>query len=310
MRVLDFSFLGVPGRVSQVGLQVSVTAAKGGGSAIRADGWAVWLLPRPGWERVPSGVREVRAFALTGGLPEGTSVVPRGSRRFPLGTTTARAEVRRLTGWVNTREAAQPGVTSCPMLGFRTVLLGLRFLARPGAKPLAQVVEDGCGGLALQVRGRPLAHLEERSNLAGLLWRLRALPECTPAQLRASASAPSATPGPPWITTSTIAFSDVSSHACALKGFPRVALRTASGARLPTRVSDSNFPSRVVTLAPRLTAIVNVSWPSAGRSCKGPRAGSMVLTLPGTARPFVVSVGSSAHPATPCRGKIRVDAIQ
>ncbi len=228
--------------------------------------------------------------------------VSAGSHLFPLGTVTAPVRMRKLVAWLNTREAAQPGLEfSCPLLGSWTVVHGLRFLGHPGSKPLAQVVEDGCGGLVFQLRGRPIAHLEERSDLAGLLWRLRTLRGCARSQLAASASAPSATPGPPWITTMTVQVRNVSSSACGLKGFARVGLRAPSSAPLPTHVTDSKFSPQVVTVAPRLSASVDISWPSASRSCGGPRVGSLVVTLPGIGRPFVVRVGSPPLPVTPCR---------
>jgi hypothetical protein len=51
---VTFAFPVVPGRIAEEGLGVGVTAARGGGTALRADGVAVWLIPRPAGEVVPS----------------------------------------------------------------------------------------------------------------------------------------------------------------------------------------------------------------------------------------------------------------
>ena len=58
-----FSLPPVAGVLTQRLLGVTAVPLADGATAVRTDGEAVWLTPRPRWERIPAGVRSV---VLTG----------------------------------------------------------------------------------------------------------------------------------------------------------------------------------------------------------------------------------------------------
>jgi hypothetical protein len=193
--------------MSDEALGVAVTAATGGGTAMRADGQAVWLIPRPTQEVVPAGTRAVSV-----------SIDRLGGGQFPVSTVTAPRKIRQLLRFVDSRQLAQPGVTACREIGPDTTVLDLRFLAPSRGTPLARVVENGCGGLSLSIQGHSEPGLEEDVNLTGLLWKLGALPVCRAAQLSGSTTLPTRFPAPPELMAE-IGFRDVSSTTCSLNGF-------------------------------------------------------------------------------------------
>jgi hypothetical protein len=127
-------------------LAVSITAAQGGGSAIRADAEVEWLIPRPRSERVPAGVRlvtitDTRVDVHTGRSTTSTIVV------------TDAARVRRIVGLVDALTLDELGEVSCPSPS--GPLLDLRFYAKWGGRVLGQATTPGyCDTVAFEVRGR------------------------------------------------------------------------------------------------------------------------------------------------------------
>jgi hypothetical protein len=287
----------VPVRISEDGVGVGVTAARGGGTAMRADAFAVWVIPRPAGEVVPSGVHAVAIF-----------VDRFGGRAFPAGTVTAPVKVRQLVALINSRQLEQPGPRLCPVIGSFTRLVDLRFLPAMGETPLARAVEDGCGGLSFSVRGRNQPGLAEATDLTDLLWKLSALPVCRAPQLRPSATVPTRTPSPVEVVAQ-LYFRNVSATVCSLKGFAYLRLRDPRGRPLPTRVTNSRVPARAVILAPRDSAWVGFHWPLPGRSCKAAVAATIDVALPKVPGHFRVDVASHEHPVAPCEGKVTADAI-
>lgn len=160
---VTFTARSIPGRISQAQLSVGVTAADGGGTALRADAVVVWMIPRPAGERVPAGVRSVLV-----------SVDHYGRGAFKAATVTAPGKVARLVAYVNSRQLAQPGAINCPAIGPSTQVVDLRFLgaAGTGSVPLARAVEDGCDGLRFSVRGHRQHALAEGDSVSALLHRL------------------------------------------------------------------------------------------------------------------------------------------
>jgi hypothetical protein len=292
-----FSVPGVPGEVSEVDLGVAVTAAQRGGTAVRADGAAVWLTPRAVGERVPGGVRSVSVFIHH----------PYGGT-FPVSSVRSSGKVSRLVAFVNSREVAQPGAWSCPMIGASTRLLELRFLPSAGSPPLAQALEDGCGGLSFWIRGRQEHALAEDANLTGLLWQLGAIPVCRARQLGASATRPVRFPAPAELVAQ-LYFRNVSASVCGLKGFARLSLQGAGGRPLPTRITNSSFPAAVTTLTPGTTAIVDLHWPPTGASCRGRPVGAIDARLPQVTGVLRVKIASANPPLAPCNGTLGADPI-
>lgn len=100
---VTFEFPAVPGRTSDELLGVGMADAKGGGTAMRADGTVVWLIPRPANEVVPPGTRKVAVF-----------IQRLGRRAIPVNTVTASAKVQRLVEFIDSLDLEQPGARSCP----------------------------------------------------------------------------------------------------------------------------------------------------------------------------------------------------
>jgi hypothetical protein len=157
-----FSFANRPGLLIDRMLLVAATRAKGGGTALRADGQSVWLVPRPPSERIPSGVRSIAV-----------STEELGGEPRLVDTVTGASRIKRIASWVDRLALAQPGPIFCPADYGRRVVL--RFLS--GSRVLASAVADGagCGDVTLTIRGRSEPELtggpELIAHLASLLHR-------------------------------------------------------------------------------------------------------------------------------------------
>ena len=292
-----FAFTGIVRGVSEEVLGVGVTGAKGGGTAIRADGLAVWLIPRPVAEVVPAGTRAVSV-----------SMDQPGGRNYRVSTITAPQPINRLVALIDSLPRAQPGAIACPTMGQHAGLLDVRFLAASGGKPLARAVETGCGGLSFAIRGRTKSGLDAGTNLERLLWQLGALPACGVGQLAASATVPAGFPSAVAPVTQ-LDLRNTSGAVCSLEGFARLTLLGADRRALPTRAANSPNPPGVVILTPHTSAGINLSPALGIRSCRARRAAFIEAVIPGISRAFSVPVGSSRHPFAPCQGEIRADAI-
>ncbi len=125
-------------------LVLEVTSARGGGSAVRADGVAEWLPVHPTWDRVPGRARvltERLTFMFTHGRPERATV-------------TAAQKVRRIARLINRAGAIPPRVPPpCPAA---TERFQLSFRARPGGPVLARATGSptGCAWIELTIAGR------------------------------------------------------------------------------------------------------------------------------------------------------------
>jgi hypothetical protein len=145
--VLGFSFGVRHGVFVSRTLGVSVTAARGGGAAVRADAQDVWLVPRPKWERVPRGVQSI-------GVTIRRTDIKTGKTSASTQTVTSATTVAKIVRLVNALPAAQPGAEACPDdIGPE---LTLKFLSAPGAAPLSTVVADrtGCGAVGMTLHGK------------------------------------------------------------------------------------------------------------------------------------------------------------
>jgi hypothetical protein len=297
MLFVQYDFPGVAGSISQEAVEVTVSAGRGGGTAIRADAWAVWITPRPAWEQIPGGIRSVAVFADRF-----------DGRDFPVGTLTEPGAVASLIAYADSRPLLPPGARSCPAYGPTTVLFELRFEGADDGAPAARIVQDGCAGLSAWIGGRRGPQLEEDSSLVDLLWRLHALPVCTAAQLRGSASAPTRYTRPPEVVTQLL-IRNTSSAVCGLRGVARLTLLDPQRRPLRTRVTQSRLPPSVAVLGPLGGLWMSLTSPPPHPGCAAPRAAFVSMTLPGVAQPIVIQVGSVRHPLAPCGGRLRVDPI-
>ena len=119
-------------------ISVTVAAADGGGTALRADGVVVWMVPRALSERIPDGARLL-------------DVVLRGGKRDVLTHIVVRDPVRiaRAARVLNRLPLAQPGTFLCAL--DRGARLHLTFRGEVGARPLARAVAElgGCANVRL-----------------------------------------------------------------------------------------------------------------------------------------------------------------
>jgi hypothetical protein len=147
VNALDFSYPSVSNVIAARDLVVSVTAARGGGTAIRADAEDVYWIPKPKWERVPGGVTQIDVTVQQLNITNGKTTTTTQ-------TVTDAKQVARIISLVNALPPAQPWLTACPLDAGPNVKL--EFLSAAGAAPLATAYADGsgCGGVSFALHGR------------------------------------------------------------------------------------------------------------------------------------------------------------
>jgi hypothetical protein len=162
---LGFSFPNIAGVIDSRELNVTIAAASGGGTAIRADAQDVYWIPKPRWERVPAGVQQIDVSVQR--LNESTGKATTTSQ-----TVTNASQIATIVALVNALPPAQPWVLFCPADLGPTVTLN--FLSAPGAAPLATAVADGsgCGGVSFTLRGRTAPGLGDSPELLTRLGHL------------------------------------------------------------------------------------------------------------------------------------------
>jgi len=159
-----YSFAPVGSALLSRTLAVSVTAARGGGSAVRVDAEVEWLIPRPRSERVPAGVRLVALTDTRVDVHTGKSTTARI-------VVTDAARVRRIVGLVDALPLDELGDVPCTA-SFGTV--DLKFYARQSGRVLGEATTTGfCDAVAFDVRGRAEPML---IGAAGLIKKLDSLP--------------------------------------------------------------------------------------------------------------------------------------
>jgi hypothetical protein len=291
-----FGFASSAGHVENRTLAVEVTSAVGGGSAVRADGEAVWILTRPAWERVPTDARSVTVRATQG---------PRISS-LPI-TLTAPAKLAAIARLLDRLPVSQPGVSACP--SDDGVGLELSFRAAANARPVARVDADteGCEGIGFSVGKRAGPYLEGGGELADLLGRLGAMAYCSASELHASSSEPGrAGPGPGSGYEALLSFRNRSASICSVIGFPQLALSSAAGVPLREHVTDRGSGAQLATIPPGESAMVFTDW---SRSCPRERVGSLTVRLDRLPLAFVIPIGSAKHPLDPCGGALTISAL-
>ena len=104
---LSFAYRNVPAGLYEAALSVSVAGAPGGRTAVRVDSFAAAVVPRPGWEQVPSGVSAIKV-----------TVQPSDGRgSYPAATITQPALLTRLVAAFDSFPIVQPGnMFSCPLI--------------------------------------------------------------------------------------------------------------------------------------------------------------------------------------------------
>ncbi len=292
---VTFSFPAVPGRIVERGIGIELSAGRSGGTAIRADGYAVWEIPRAPSEVIPAGAHTVAI-----------SIDRENGQGFSVGAVNAPQDVARLGSFVDSRPVTQGFAHSCPELGPSTRVLDLRFERTDAGPPLARAVEDACGGLTFSIRGHRQRPLDELGDLSAMLWKLGALAACRADQLSARATRPAREPR---AILAEVLFRNVSDTACAVRGFGRVKLIGPGGGDLTPPLHDADGGAPVVLLTPSDTTEIALSWASPSASCHSPRPAEIDVTLPGVSGRHDVSVASWPRRLAPCHSRVTADPL-
>jgi hypothetical protein len=155
----------IAGVVSERVIAVTVVQLNRNTTGVRADGEAIWIVPRPAWEAIPAGVRKALIRAASEHVPAGRRLLDNGSY------TLTGADARRLASVINRLALVQPGVFHCPA-GFSAHVY-LRFLSATG-HTLARAVESptGCASVTLTLGGRRGPPLLDYPSVTSELQRL------------------------------------------------------------------------------------------------------------------------------------------
>jgi hypothetical protein len=145
---LGFGFPATANVLTSRVLAVSVTAARGGGAAIRVDAEDIWLVPRSPAERVPAGVHLVTYTVTRLDVHTGKTTTSAPA------DVTSQSDVSQIVSLVNGLQRAQPGVVPCPA-DFGP-FVDLKFYGQRGGPLLAEANGDGsgCDIVSFTLRGK------------------------------------------------------------------------------------------------------------------------------------------------------------
>lgn len=296
-----FALPPVRGMLTERVLGVTTATLADGETAIRTDGEAVWLTPRPAWEHMPGGVGRV-VFTARGADTRGRLGPISASR------TLRGARARRLVSFLNAAEVIQPGQRSCP-LGFDESVV-LRFTT-DGGRTLARATETptGCASVTLAIGARTGPPLSDYPSVTDELLRLGAVPVCLARALSPSVSPPSRD-GPANARVITFSFQNRAAVMCRLAGFAHLTAFDAAGRRLPLTLTHLGA---AIVRRERLatTSILDPSqsarFAATYTRCRGARAAVQAqVRLPGVARRFRLASGTAHQPFAPCGGAVGV----
>jgi hypothetical protein len=163
------TFQAQPGRgLGSEVLAISMTAAPGGGTLLRADGEVVWLSARSPTERVPAGVSSIE-------VARGPTYKQMTLHRRII----AAGSVRRIVAAIDTLPIVQPGTWVCPEEPVGPVVR-LSFRGRTGGV-LAEAVQaagaevGNCSPMYFSVRGREEKPLAEGASVIDIISQTLAI---------------------------------------------------------------------------------------------------------------------------------------
>jgi hypothetical protein len=299
-----FALPPVRGVLAERVLGVTTAALAHGATGIRTDGEAVWLTPRPSWEQIPHGVARV-VFTARGADARGRLGLTSSPR------TLRGPRAQKLVSLLNAAEIVQPGVTACP-LGFDESVF-LRFTTDTG-RILARATEHptGCASVTLAIGGHTGPALSDYPSVSDELLRLGAVPVCAARTLSPSVSPPGRN-GPANARIITFTFQNRSRVMCRLAGFPRLTVSDASGRRVRlslTRLGAATVHREGLAATALLDPGQSAGFGATYTRCRGARAAvHAVVALPGVARRFRFTVGTSRQPFAPCRGAVGIGNV-
>jgi hypothetical protein len=123
-------------------LDVQVTKAKGGGSAVRADGVAVWVPERPAWDYIPSSVHVLTIWSTDNGHRHGPTTIHHAR------------EVERVVHFLNHAPVVPPIIERCGVGYSGTFRMIFRDRRLGATVARARVDESGCAFISVSVGGR------------------------------------------------------------------------------------------------------------------------------------------------------------
>jgi len=308
-----WSYAAPPG-LSQLTAAVQTDVLPDRRTAVRLDGEATWIVPRPAWDRIPASVRSVTytARANHAGLDGARPSHGRRSAPRRLGLRDA----RRLAAALDRLQRTQPGaVYSCPFDPIQPRIT-LRFRG-PGGRPLAVAVDrpSGCASSSLSIHGRRGPTLNDMTSTAAPIEQtmvsLGAIGRCRSDQLVAGPASLALAAHRP---TLTLSVRDRSDAVCTVGGFPRIALlssrdhRLSRGQRdLGRRAAGRTGTAGRVILYPGTSAQFTARYDSCPTR---PRAVIARLRVPGTRGDLTARLASTGRRVTPCRrAVVRVDPL-
>jgi hypothetical protein len=151
MATAVLSFPAGPGAIISRQLAVEAVALPGGGTALRADGEAGSVIPRPAAEQIPAGSDSVQ-----------TTTIKRTTRHASQQRTQAVSSLARIHALVNVLNAlptARPRIGRC--MNASDLLLRFAFYSRSRTMPLAVAVYDvACNRMRLAIGGRAQPDLQ------------------------------------------------------------------------------------------------------------------------------------------------------
>jgi hypothetical protein len=296
-----WSLPALPGVLATRTLVLTMVGLSGGGVAARTDGVAIWLTPRPSWERIPAAVRSV-TFTGRGADARGRP------QRASAPVTLRGVRARRLVSFIDELPIVQPGAEACPAA--LPISLALRFSGTSG-RMLARAVEQptGCASVSLRIAERRGPALQDDPSVTDELIRLGAIRTCAGGALTASAQGPGRD-GPAASRGMSLMLLNHSRQVCRLQGFPRLHLSGAGGRTIPVHVSHPDAAdirrqgiAADAVLDPGTAASLFLRW----RTC-GARAGTRLdFAMPGVAGGFTAPVPGGI---APCGGRLVAGSIE
>jgi hypothetical protein len=168
-----YTFTTLPVNVTAQQLEVEVVPAKGGGVALRADGEAGFVLPRPLAQQLPTGIdrvqvkvfvtRPARASSTAGGGGSAGAQHSASRLRARSYDLLSRDRIAELVDFMNllppsrlSGAACVPRTNAATVHAVARVGIALKFYSGTDAKPVAQAGFDpACDVVRLAVPGRP-----------------------------------------------------------------------------------------------------------------------------------------------------------
>lgn len=298
-----FTLPPVSGVLSERMIAVAVVQLTGTTTAVRTDGEAIWLSPRPTWERIPGSVSRAR-FTASGEPINGRS----GQTSAPV-TITGQA-AHQLVAFINSLWIVQPGVRMCAVALFDQV--DLRFYNSAGTE-VAHGVENptGCPSVGLTIGSRTGPNLSDEPSVTQELEQLNVIKPCAGSDLVASVAPP--IPWRPGSEQTAFSFTNRSDAVCRISGYPTPVSIDAHGQAIhttPVHQSDESPPPTALQMDVPLDPGQSAEFWMYFTRCSARQATSARIKLAGVARTFVLAIGSTKHPITPCTGRLGIGALQ